>query len=193
MKSNSIYDYVERLSELLRIDSRQVLAEHGLQPVQLEMLHYLSICNQYSNTPKAVTEYLGQTKGTVSQTLIVLEKKALLAKYPDKKDKRVSHLKVTEKGMQLLKQSIPTPMIVKACEQLTDKQQLLIDSALNQLLFTILQANGMKSFGVCRTCRFNIRTESEGYFCNLLQQALAIDDIQLICVEHENKLLVEVF
>ena len=30
--------------------------------------------------PKAVTEYLGQTKGTVSQTLNVLEKKGLLTK-----------------------------------------------------------------------------------------------------------------
>ena len=80
MKTNQIYDYVERLSELLRVDARQKGAEHGLLPVQLEVLHYLSICNQYSDTPMAVTEYLGQTKGTVSQTLKVLENKALLVK-----------------------------------------------------------------------------------------------------------------
>ena len=86
MNTNHIYDYVERLSELLKIDSRQAGAEHGIQPVQLEVLHYLSICNRYSDTPMAVTEYLGQTKGTVSQTLKVLEKKSLLTKRFDKGD-----------------------------------------------------------------------------------------------------------
>ena len=66
VNSNLIYDYVERLSELLRVDARRAGAAHGLLPVQLEALHYLSICNCYSDTPMAVTEYLGQTKGTVS-------------------------------------------------------------------------------------------------------------------------------
>jgi DNA-binding MarR family transcriptional regulator len=83
VESKLTYDYVERLSELLRIDSRQAGADHGLQPVQLEALHYLSICNRYSDTPAAVTESLGQTKGTVSKTLRVLKRKGLLSKQLD--------------------------------------------------------------------------------------------------------------
>ena len=67
---------LERLAGLLRSESRKLLSEYGLQPVQFEALHYLSNCNRYSDTPMAVTEYLGQTKGSVSQTLKVLEKKA---------------------------------------------------------------------------------------------------------------------
>ena len=130
MKSNLIYDYVERLSELLRVDSRQAGAEHGLQPVQLEALHYLSICNRYSDTPMAVTEYLGQTKGTVSQTLKVLERKGLLSKQRDKNDKRISHLKVSSKGKRLLNKTIPTTMFIKACEILSDKTQSEIVTSL---------------------------------------------------------------
>jgi hypothetical protein len=135
----------------------------------------------------AVTEYLGQTKGTVSQTLKVLEKKRLLSKLPDENDKRVSHLKISAKGKQLLKQSVPTPMFIKACEELSHKDQLQIEAGLKLLLTTLLQANSMKSFGVCHSCRYNSKTDVGSYFCNLVQQALSVDDIQLICKEHENE------
>ena len=187
MKSNPIYDCVERLSELLKIDARQAGAAHGLQPVQLEILHYLSICNRYSDTPMAVTEYLGQTKGTVSQTLKVLEKKQLLSKQLDKNDKRIYHLKVTSSGKRLLNKTIPTTLFVKACEVLPDEKQSEIVVSLKQLLATLLQANNMKTFGVCHSCRYNSKTEEDGYFCNLVRQPLKENDIQLICREHESK------
>lgn len=186
MKSNLIYDYVERLSELLRIDSRKAGAAHGLQPVQLEVLHYLTICNQYSDTPMAVTEYLGQTKGTVSQTLKVLEKKELLSKQLDKNDKRIYHLKVTIKGKRLLNKTIPTTMFVNACEEISDKKQSEIEASLQQLVITLLQSNNMKTFGVCSSCRHNSKTEDDGYFCNLVQQPLTDNEIHLICREHES-------
>ena len=75
------------------------------------VLHYLSVCNRYSDTPMAVTEYLGQTKGTVSQTLKVLEKKALLFKEPDKDDKRVMHLKLTEQGQAAVARQHPYTVV----------------------------------------------------------------------------------
>jgi DNA-binding MarR family transcriptional regulator len=62
---------------VLKVRGCQAGAAHGLQPVQLEVLNYLSSCNRYSDTPMAVTEYLGQTKGTVSQTIKTLEKKRI--------------------------------------------------------------------------------------------------------------------
>jgi len=185
MKSNPIYDYVERLSELLRIDSRKAGAVHGLQPVQLEVLHYLSICNQYSDTPMAVTEYLGQTKGTVSQTLKVLEKKELLSKQLDKNDKRIYHLKVSEKGKRLINKTIPTSMFVNTCEAMSDKKQSEIATSLQQLLTTLLQENNMKTFGLCSSCRYNSKAEDDGYFCNLVKQPLTKNDIHLICREHK--------
>jgi DNA-binding MarR family transcriptional regulator len=186
MNSNHIYDYVERLSELLKIDSRQAGAEHGLQPVQLEVLHYLSICNRYSDTPMAVTEYLGQTKGTVSQTLKVLEKKSLLTKRLDKNDKRITHLKISSRGKRLLTKTIPTTMFVNGCNALTEKKQAEIATSLKQLLVTLLQANDMKTFGVCSSCRHNSKTIEGNYYCNLVQELLADDDIHLICREHKN-------
>lgn len=185
MKSNSIYSYVERLGGLLRADARQAGLEPGLQPIQLEALRYLGMCNQFSDTPMAVTEYLGQTKGTVSQTLKVLEKKELLEKVADKKDKRVSHLRLTSKGQSLLDSLVPTQFFVNSCENLNNQQQQQIEDALNLLLSSLLKSNRLKSFGVCHSCLHNLKNENGGSFCNLVKLPLSPSDIQLICREHE--------
>jgi DNA-binding MarR family transcriptional regulator len=183
METKEIYNYIERLGNLLRSDSRRSGANYGLQPVQLEVLHYLSVCNRYSDTPMAVTEYLGQTKGTVSQTLKVLEKKELLSKHADSRDKRMTHLKLSSKGEELIQNTIPSPLFVDACEQLNGSSQKQIVDALKTLLQTIQRTHGMKSFGVCHSCQYNKQTDA-GYFCNLTREALADEDIQLICREH---------
>ena len=186
MKSKQIYDYVERLGELIRLDSRQSITTQGLQPVQLEVLHYLSMCNRYSDTAMAVTEYLGQTKGSVSQTLKVLEKKGLLSKKIDKVDKRMYHLKVTVSGKKLLKKTIPTAMFINACDALPGDVRFQIEESLKQLLTTILQSNNLKTFGVCHSCRYNTKTEEDSHYCNLVQQPLTDNDIHLKCREHES-------
>jgi DNA-binding MarR family transcriptional regulator len=185
MKANQIYNYIERLGNLLRTDSRRGGVEHGLQPVQLEALHYLSLCNRYSDTPMATTEYLGQTKGTVSQTLKVLEEKGLLKKVADESDKRVIHLKVSKSGDKLLQKYIPSRQFVDACEQLSEQSQSQIITCLRELLQTTQRTNGMKTFGVCHTCRYNQKNNNSQYFCNLTHEPLSCNDIQLICREHQ--------
>ncbi|MEW6990975.1 MarR family winged helix-turn-helix transcriptional regulator [Colwelliaceae bacterium 6441] len=185
MKTNHLYQLVERLGELLKVDARQAGAVEGLQPVQLEVLNYLSCCNKFSDTPMAVTEYLGQTKGTVSQTIKTLENKGLVNKVPDENDKRISHIKVTEAGHDILRINIPTKMFTNACHDLSINQQEKISEALNQLLFSLIKSNDMKSFGVCHSCRHNQKHSDGRFFCALVKQPLSHEDVQLLCKEHE--------
>ncbi|MFN2812475.1 MarR family winged helix-turn-helix transcriptional regulator, partial [Escherichia coli] len=74
---------------------------------QLSALHYLARCNRYSDTPLGVTEYLGLTKGTVSQSLKVLEGRGLISKLPDARDRRSVHLRLTDAGRALIEAVIP--------------------------------------------------------------------------------------
>ncbi|WP_420831674.1 MarR family transcriptional regulator [Bathymodiolus japonicus methanotrophic gill symbiont] len=48
--------------------------------MHFQVLEYLSLCNKYSDTPAAIANYLGMTRGTVSQTLIIFEKRAYIKK-----------------------------------------------------------------------------------------------------------------
>ena len=61
----------------MRTELRKAGADEALQPVHLQALIYLARANRYSNTPQALAEYLGLTKGTVSQTLLLLDRQGL--------------------------------------------------------------------------------------------------------------------
>ncbi|MEW8505767.1 MAG: MarR family winged helix-turn-helix transcriptional regulator [Candidatus Thiodiazotropha sp.] len=186
MYTNKIHSYLERLSNLLRSEMRRTGSDAGLQPVQIDALHYLSTCNRYSDTPMGVTEYLGQTKGTVSQTLKVLERKGLLKRKVDREDKRVTHLRVTPAGRHLLDRMVPTVNFIDACQLLDQKTQGELETSLHTLLRSVQRAAGSKTFGVCHTCRYN-RYEGEGrYYCELVNAGLSEADVQLICREHED-------
>lgn len=176
---------LERLAGLLRAEARQLLAEHGLQPVQFEALHYLSVCNRYSDTLMGVAEYLNQTKGTVSQTLKALESKGLIKKVPDQTDRRVAHLSLTASGWTLIHAMPASPLLTSAGKQLTGKDIASLEASLQHLLKQVQRANDFKTFGQCATCRHNIKLSAKEYRCGLTQESLSSKDVELICKEHE--------
>lgn len=132
-----------------------------------------------------VTEYLGQTKGSVSQTLKVLENKGLIEKTPDKADKRVAHISVTKAGRKRVHSILPSPLLERAGEQLAKKGAASIEASLRSLLKSVQHANNLKTFGQCATCRHNIKSSAGKYMCGLTKEALSNNDIELICREHE--------
>lgn len=178
------HDLLERLCNLLRTGLRAVGSEHGLQPVQLEALVFLSRCNRYSDTPQAVTEYLGLTKGTVSQTLKVLVQKGFLLKQGDAADRRLVHLRPTTSGRRLVARAIPAVSLEHGFGTLSGTQADETVTVLRRLLRATQQANGLKSFAPCHSCRFN-RREGAARVCGLTQEPLSDPDLQLLCREHE--------
>ncbi|HUT40442.1 MAG TPA: MarR family transcriptional regulator [Gammaproteobacteria bacterium] len=179
-----IHDLIERLGNLVRADVRAVCNEYGMRPVQLEALRFLTQCNRYSDTPQAVTEFLGLTKGTVSQTLKVLEQKGLLRKQGDAADKRLVHLKPTSKGRRLVERAAPAKSLVPGLKRLAGTESQAVKKALCDLLYSIQEMNGFKTFAPCHTCRFNQRHDGQ-YFCGLTQEPLSDRDVLLICREHQ--------
>ena len=75
---NNIEIWLERLSSLYISQMRQAASEQGVQLVNLEILQYLSICNDYSNTAQAISYYLGQTNGSIYQNLKMMEQSDLI-------------------------------------------------------------------------------------------------------------------
>lgn len=175
---------IERLCNLVRADVRSVCDEYGMQLVQLEALVYLTKCNRFSDTPFSVAEYLGLTKGTVSQTLKLLESKGLLSKQGDAQDKRLVHLKPTARGLQLVERAFPAPALKQGYDQLSKSESRATVDSLRLLLRSVQQANGFKTFAPCKTCRFNQKRNSS-YYCELTQESLTEQDVGLLCHEHE--------
>src|ERR1700754_3675828 len=93
-----IVSTLERLARLMRAAD----FGDGLNPAQWEALRYLARANRFSNSPGALTRYLGATKGTVSQTVKSLERKSLIAKSGRADEKRSVALGLTDKGRGML-------------------------------------------------------------------------------------------
>jgi DNA-binding MarR family transcriptional regulator len=182
--SRTLFDLVESLGRLLRGDLRARGAAGSLQPVHLQALHYLRAANRYSNTPLALAEYLGSTKGTVSQSLLVLHRRGLLERYADERDRRIVHLRLSEQGERLLGRDGLAGAWEGAVADLPEADLAAARRVLQAALLSLQRAGGSRSFGVCRTCTHFSR-EAGGYRCGLTGESLSEDDSRRICREHD--------
>lgn len=188
MKPTSrIVELVERLGMLLRAELRRIGTETALQPVHAQALQYLARCNRYSNTPAALGAYLGQTKGTVSQSLKVMERQGYLEKHEDPEDRRVARLMLTPKAYTLLERIDPPDAWAAAEQSLAPAQRAAVAAGLEALLRALQQAQGGRAFGVCADCRHFERNPSGDHRCGLTGEALTEPETHLICQEQEER------
>ncbi|GAA0817135.1 MarR family transcriptional regulator [Colwellia asteriadis] len=180
--NDELFNIIERLANLLRQETRLEGQSLGLQPIQQEALYYLSTCNRYSDTTLAVTEFLGLTKGTVSQSLKILESKALISKVKDENDKRITHLKVTQIGRDFLMKTCPPQKFTDAISGLSPDDQCDTKALLRKVLSNYQKSTGRVAFGVCRRCQYNQQI-GDGILCGLTKEKLTNHDVTLICRE----------
>lgn len=181
--SQYLVELIERISNLLRLEERELGKADGLQPVHVQVLEYLALCNRFSNTPLSLSRYLGISKGTVSQSVIVLENKGLIDKAQDKSDRRIVHLMLTDAGKRIVKNVFSNEQWSNSCERLPAQQRERMAEDLAQLLTELTRQHSAQSFGVCRTCRY-FNYNNSNYSCNLLQIPLEASETAKICHEH---------
>ena len=184
MNSANVFEVIECMAALIRSEERKKCAELKLQLVHFQVLEYLSLCNKYSDTPAAIANYLGMTRGTVSQSLIILEKREFIKKNQDHIDKRVFHIQLLGKGRSVLKKAKPTDLFKKAAEILQENSPIVArEDIFIEALRALQMANNANSFGVCKTCE-NFSRKQGGFFCELTQEKLSKSDSDKICQEH---------
>lgn len=173
----------ERLARLIQGDAYGA----GLKPVQWEALRYLSRANRFSRTPSALTTYLGSTKGTVSQTLNALERKGLITKTADQRDRRVVYLALTQVGEDLLRDD-SLQRLRAAISQIPEARLPEFTADLERVLYAQIARNKGRPFKQCRMCRFFQETPDgeSPYRCGALDVPLSAEDSLQICVEQED-------
>ena len=176
---------LERLARLMRAREH----DDGLNPAQWEALRYLDRANGFSNSPGALTQYLGATKGTISQTVKSLERKGFIAKSVREGERRSIVLMLTVQGKAVLAKD-PWKHLAGSAGELGSKTRRRLAKGLQEMLATELTHGQLKSFGLCETCRFfrekGRSADSAGpHHCMLLNVPLSSADSQHICVEHE--------
>ncbi|MGL1831978.1 MarR family winged helix-turn-helix transcriptional regulator [Rhodocyclaceae bacterium SMB388] len=171
---------LERLGALIHQSVREDAARHGLLPIHVQVLRYLALANRYSDLPIAIADYFGITRGTVSQSLAVLERKGLLLKQPDPVHGRRVHLTLTDAGQAVVEDSWAERL--ETALSALPAEAARLDATLRKLLSALQRLNGQRAFGVCRQCA-HFLSEKDGARCGLTSEPLAAEQTVRICRE----------
>lgn len=169
--------WIEQLSALHHNLMRKAASAEGLQLVHFEILQYLSLCNRYSNTAQAISDYLGQTKGSISQSLHFLEDRGYISRQVDPADKRYVRLSLTPEGHECVRRmaenGVPPPF--------PESAQMAV--MLKTLLALWQRTNGARGFGQCQSCKHNQSLSGGRFRCGLTGEMLAQGETRQICRE----------
>ncbi len=175
--ANDVADLVVRLAQVVRSHRHS----GGLRPVQWEILRYLSHANAISRCPGSLALYLDTTRGTVSQTLITLEKKGLITRERNAFDWRGTLLNLTAEGRRAAS-SDPLRELRTAAEMIDGAA---LGEGLRDLLGQMQKRGGLKAFGVCRNCdHFHPQVEAgRDHFCDAINEPVSENNSHFICRE----------
>jgi len=180
-----LLELVERLANLMRAELRKAGTDENLQPVHVQALVYLAKANRYSNTPQALAAYLGLTKGTVSQTLLLLDRRGLIERYQDGVARGVVRLRLSNSGEQFLYESQPTLAWQNATRNISPNRIRNATSALREALATLQDDNEGPMFGECSDCAHAQRLSQRIARCGLMGDRLSGPETRRICRLYE--------
>lgn len=168
----------ELINRLARLDAAANWDE-ALNPVQAAALEYLVRANRFSRAPSHVAEYLGTTRGTMSQTLKTLIRKGYVSERRSEIDKRSISYDLTEEGRNI---AMRRGALLAAISGLPDAVLADLGDSLSTLLTRLLHQNNGRPFGICHTCAHH-RVTQDGAYCTLLSVPLSHEEPEQICHE----------
>jgi len=112
-----------------------LLEKYGLSMRESQVLLFLANNPGY-DTARDITEFRGISKSQVSQAVDLLAAEGLLLRTPDRKDRRIVHLSITEAGLPVARaaQAIQADCGQALVEGLTQKQLELLETLMETLL-----------------------------------------------------------
>jgi DNA-binding MarR family transcriptional regulator len=171
------------INRLARLDGAGTWSG-DVNPAQRAALEYLREANRFSRKPSHVAEYLGTTRGTMSQTLKALLRKGYVREERSASDRRSISYTLTEYGSAIMTDE---KLLTKAFGSLSPTEIATLETALSNGLQKVLEHNGNRSFGLCSSCNFHVTREGQPY-CKLLSLPLTPVESEKICVEHQTRI-----
>ena len=171
----------ELINRLARLDAASAW-DGDLNPTQRAVLVYLGRANRFSRSPSHVAQYLGTTRGTVSQSFKSLLQKGYVSERRSAQDKRTISFELTTQGQSIARFG---GGLAQSISKQDDHKKQALQATLSDILREILDQNKGRAFGVCNTC-IHFETSKNGGTCKLLAEPLSAEETSLICHEQES-------
>ena len=181
-----ILNGLERLSEALKALRWDKAKQHGISPIQIQILlfvtnHKTAICNV-----SYLAKELMVTKATISDAVKVLLKKNYLEKDFSPLDSRRYNLLMTSEGKALVNRLLDyASPIAGALSTFKEEELLSVFDTLSKLIFQLNQQGVIQVQRTCYRCRFYSGNQKNKHYCHFLQTELKKEEIRIDCGEFE--------
>lgn len=176
---------LERISEAFRVLLWQEGKQHGLTPIQIQLLLFL----RFHAPERCKVNYLAKefnlTKATISESIRILTKKELIFKETDPSDTRSFTIHLTDRGKEMVNKTSAFPAAIdQTVQKLTPLQKEQLFQSLMEIIKNLNKAGVVTVQRMCFSCRFYHRGPENDY-CSLLKKTLHKSDLRVDCPEHE--------
>lgn len=139
-------------------------------------------------TGSELSERIGVTLPTISDSVRVLVEKKLVTKGPDPRHPRASLLTPTRKGAELGARARSWPeFLASAVDELAPDEQRAFYAGVVKMIRALQEQGAVPVSGMCVTCthfRPNVRAGASPHHCAYVDAPLAGDQLRLDCAEH---------
>jgi DNA-binding MarR family transcriptional regulator len=160
--------------------------QEGLSATQGQILAAISAHGALTGTE--LSERLGVTLPTISDSVRVLVEKKLLIRSPDPRHPRASLLELTTRGAALAARARSWPeFMAGAVAQLTADEQRAFFAGVVKMIRTLQEQGLVPLSGMCVTCihfRPNVRSGAAPHHCTFVDAPLGVDQLRLECPDH---------
>lgn len=175
---------LERISEAFRVLLWNEGKDHGLSPIQLQLLIFLLFHPPEKCKVSFLAAEFNMTKATISDSVKTLLQKALVQKTEDVQDTRSFTLSLTKEGRQIARKAASFASVMEQpLATLSPEQKDAMLSGLLQLIRQLNEAGIITVQRMCFSCRYYSQVKGHHY-CALLQARLAAADLRVDCPEH---------
>ena len=178
---------LERISEAFKVMLWEKAKEHGLSPIQIQILIFISDHKSELCNVSHLAKEFNITKPTISDAIRVLDKKGLIVKDFSPTDSRSYTIFPSSEGKKMIRQLGDFSNPLKGALQSLDHNNL--ENLYTNLTTLIYQLNRSGLLNVQRTCFGCSFYENRkgAHYCNFLESTLQNYDLRMDCSDYIQK------
>lgn len=180
---------LERFAAALRADARRSSAPRGLNPSQDAILRLL-LGRPKGLRISALAAHLGVRQPTVTDSVIALERKALVERRPDPDDARAVIVKaIPPAAVARALDAAPLALAAATLSDLSEAEQISLLRMLIKLIRGLQLRQAIPTQRLCVTCKYfrpNVYSDPETqHHCAFVDAPFGDRALRLDCAEHE--------
>lgn len=175
---------LERVGESFRVLLWEQAKEHGLSPIQVQVLIFLNNHDEAKSAVTFLAREFNVTKATMSDVVRVLVEKKLVVKTDHPSDSRAQILRLTDDGKQMaIRTGRFANSLLRQVEQLPEQEKTGFKMILLNMIHQLIKDQVITMQRMCLTCR-HYASKKEHPYCRLLNIPLTPELLRLDCPEH---------